>query len=118
MQHRGEIIRKVVLDSGYSITKLAERLAVSRRTVYNYFENPKVPMDTILEIGKIIGYDFRKDIKDLKGFGSGIQNTEDAEGAYSVTYWKDRYYQLLEEHKELLSEIARKKTKPRRRGNK
>jgi predicted transcriptional regulator len=109
MQHKGEIIRKAVVESGYSITRLSDKLGKSRRTLYNIFDNPIVSMDLILDIGRIINHDFTKDIKDLKKYKSGILGTEEKEEIYSVDYWKDKYYQLLEAHNEVLKELTRKK---------
>ena len=64
MQHRGEIVKKAIPLSGYSITKLSEKLGRSRRWMYQVFENSTVSLDLILEIGKIIQYDFSGDIKE------------------------------------------------------
>jgi predicted transcriptional regulator len=111
MQHKGEIIKKAVIESGYSITRLADKLGKSRRTVYNIFEKQQVPMDLIIEIGRIISHDFRKEIKDMKDYGSGILRSEEREAIYAAEYWKDKYYQLLESHNELLSELTKKRKK-------
>jgi predicted transcriptional regulator len=111
MQHKGEIIKKAVLESGFSITRLANRLGKSRRTVYNLFDRQQVPMDLILEIGKIINHDFISEIKDLKKYKTGILETEENEEGYSIDYWKDKYYQLLEAHNEILKELTRKRKK-------
>ena len=58
MQHRGEIVEKVVRESGFPIAELARRLKKSRRHIYNMFQNPHLSLDEILQIGKIIHYDF------------------------------------------------------------
>ena len=66
VQHRGEIIKNAIYQSGYSITKLAERLGKSRRWMYLLFENTNVSLDVILQIGEVIHYDFSQEIKELK----------------------------------------------------
>jgi predicted transcriptional regulator len=58
MQHRGEIIKNAVYKSGFSITELAKRLGKSRRWVYLMFENPSVSLDVVLQLEKIIHYNF------------------------------------------------------------
>jgi predicted transcriptional regulator len=105
MQHRGEIIKEAIYQSGYSITKLAERLGKSRRWVYLQFENSNVSLDLILQIGEIIHHDFSDNIKELKNSVTTFQeppivygNSEDAE------YWKNKYLKLLEEYTELLKD--------------
>lgn len=107
MQHRGEIIKNAVYQSGYSITALTKKLGKSRRWMYLLFENANVSIATIIEIGDIIHYDFSKDIKDLKRPSHVLQESnliyqypED-----SVAYWKDKYLKLLEEYNQLLKKI-------------
>ncbi|TNE54609.1 MAG: hypothetical protein EP338_07255 [Bacteroidetes bacterium] len=105
MQHRGEIVEAVVRNSGYSITKLADRLGKSRRWLYLVFENPNVQLDHIIAIGKLINYDFSNDIQELKNisdssiYESGIaykKNDKD------VTYWREKYFELLEDYHQLI----------------
>jgi plasmid maintenance system antidote protein VapI len=104
MQHRGEIIKAAIYKSGVPITELAKRLGKSRRWMYLMFENNSVSLDMVLQIGKIIHYDFSHDIKD---FSLSQNATEDLPKIYNkdesnVEYWKDKYLQLLEEYTALL----------------
>ena len=109
MQHKGEIIEKAVRESGYSITRLAKRMGKSRRWVYQIFENPNVPVDYVLEIGKIIHHDFSDDIKELKLYKMSMtkqllneppqifgSDKEEAE------YWKNKYLMVLEKYNDVL----------------
>ena len=108
MQHRGEIVKKAIQLSGYSITKLSEKLGRSRRWMYQVFENSTVSLDLILEIGKIIHYDFSGDIKELKHLKNKPFIAADRQENYytkkeeTAEYWKNKYLQLLEEHNALL----------------
>ena len=109
MLHRGEIIKKVVHESGYSITTLAKRLNKSRRWVYYIFEKPNVSLDVVLEIGKILHHDFSVEMK-----GVVLYSTQNKEArtvtdhrifnsAYEeVQHWKEQYYTLLEKYNDLL----------------
>ena len=99
MQHKGEIVERAVRQSGIPLTKLVGRLGKSRKWIYNAFENPQLSLDAILEIGKIIHYDFSDEIKELvipKNFNEPQSLYGDAE------YWKNKYLHLLEEYKALL----------------
>ena len=58
MIHRDEIVEQVIRESGYSITNIAQKLGKSRRWMYLLFDNPNIPIDLILQIGKIIYHDF------------------------------------------------------------
>ena len=99
MQHRGEIIKVAVYKSGFPITELAKRMEKSRRWVYLLFENPIVSIDTLLQIGTIIHYDFSDEIETLKPH---VINDTAINYNKVETYWKNKYLKLLEEYNELL----------------
>lgn len=110
MQHKGEIIEKAVRESGHSITKLAQKMGKSRRWVYQIFDSAVVPIDYIIEIGKIIHYDFSEDIKGIKMYGSdrpisGVEDTRFTSKASTdeAEHWKEKYMTLLEKYNDLLT---------------
>lgn len=104
MQHRGEIIKIAVYKSGFSISELAKRLGKSRRWMYLMFENNTVSLDVVLQIGKLIHYDFSEEIKEF----SPSQNTSNElstsfeKEESNAEFWKNKYLKLLEEYNELL----------------
>jgi predicted transcriptional regulator len=104
MQHRGEIIRKAVYNSGYTITEIAKTIGKSRKWMYLMFENSNVSLDVVMKIGKIIRYDFSQEIKEFSSFSTKINSTvpsvENEEP--SSEYWKNKYLKLLEDYSELL----------------
>jgi len=102
MQHRGEIIKEAIYQSGYSITKLAERLGKSRRWMYLQFENSNVSLDLILQIGEIIHHDFSNDFKELKNTLKVVNDPINSYSDNEVEFWKNKYLKLLEEYTELL----------------
>lgn len=104
MEHRGEIIEQAVRKSGLAISKVAEKLGKSRRWMYLMFENPNVPYETVLAIGKIIHYDFSNEIKTIH---SKFSEPDEQYEVKDVTYWREKYYTLLEEHNELLKMVNR-----------
>ncbi|WP_305005294.1 helix-turn-helix domain-containing protein [Hymenobacter aranciens] len=65
MESRGEIVRKVIKDSGLSITRIAEKIHISRNQLYLDFSNPEMSFDRILAIGQVLGYDFSMHFKEL-----------------------------------------------------
>lgn len=110
MQHKGEIIEKAVRESGHSITKLAQKMGKSRRWVYQIFDSAIVPIDYIMEIGKIIHHDFTDDIKGIKLYSGGLTSAPFEDSSVSsknksneVEYWKEKYMVLLEKYNDLLS---------------
>jgi hypothetical protein len=66
MIHRGQLVERIVRNSGYSLTKLAEDLGISRNTLYNRFNDPHLGYRFIIQVGKIIYYDFTIDFPDIK----------------------------------------------------
>ncbi len=108
MIHRGEIVERVVRNSGIPLTRIAVRMGKSRRWVYNAFETSDLSIDLILEFGKILHYDFSQDIPQMKNTKSIVSDLPITYGEENAEYWKDKYYRLLEEHNELLKEISKK----------
>lgn len=108
MVHRGEIIKNAVDESGYSVTSLAKKLHKSRRWMYYIFEKPNVSIDVVIEIGKIIHYDFSQDIKLYSPPSTRDQFANESRVFNSATeesiYWKEMYYELLEKYNVLLEE--------------
>jgi predicted transcriptional regulator len=104
MQHRGEIIKEIVYKSGYPITELAKRLGKSRRWMYLMFENSNVSLDIVLQIGKIIHYDFTDEIKEFNPSQKVLEKSslDSKKDDADAEYWKNKYLKLLEEYKDLL----------------
>ena len=72
----------------------------SRKWLYNAFENPHLSIDYILEIGKIIHYDFSEEIKELN---LSLRYASDSKSINEeAEYWKTKYLELLEEYQAFL----------------
>lgn len=87
---------------------LAKRIRKSRRWVYYIYDKPNVSIDVVIEIGKIIHYDFSKEIK---LYSSPISTGTNAHEGLSFSstfeeaqYWKEMYYSLLEKYNVLLED--------------
>lgn len=102
-QHRGEILEAVIRRSGYSIKVLAERLGISRNTIYNKFREHDISYDFIVRVGDIIHYDFTYEYPEIKTTASLDKNQHAAE------LWKleHKYTHLLERYNKLLSFLVR-----------
>lgn len=111
MVHRGEIVERVVRSSGIPLTRMAAKMNRSRRWIYNAFETPDLSLDLVLEFGKILHYDFSQDIPQIVNTKSIVSDVPMTYGENSAEYWKGKYYQLLEEHNELLKNSKVKKQK-------
>jgi transcriptional regulator with XRE-family HTH domain len=112
MIHRGQTVEKIVRKSGYSLTKLAERLDVSRNTLYNRFANANLGYRFIMEVGNVIHYDFTLDFPEIKKqadlIGENaifIPRKEDR----SADLWRleSKYANLLEKYTKLLGILVK-----------
>jgi predicted DNA-binding transcriptional regulator AlpA len=63
--HRGEIIKEAVKTSGIAVGVVAEKMGISRKTLYNKFKESAIPYSFILRLGEIIHYDFSKEFPHL-----------------------------------------------------
>lgn len=109
MVHRGEIVEKVVRDSGIPLTKVAKKMGKSRRWIYNVFEIPDLSLELILEFGKILHHDFSKEIPQIASRRSIVNDEAAPYGENSLEYWKSKYYGLLEEYNDLLKKDTKEK---------
>jgi hypothetical protein len=68
------------------------------------FENPSVSLDVVLELEKIIHYNFSLEIKEIRPSMLGLIEPASSgqNEKHSDEYWKNKYLRLLEEYNELL----------------
>ena len=117
----GQIVERVVRRNKVSISELARRLQVNRRSVYNWFDQKTLKIDIICKIGHVLNHDFSVDFPEAfgeRGFAAMenlIESVSDSEHKHpnSVHYWMVKYISLLEKYNELLShEAARNDSSP------
>lgn len=110
----GQIVERVVRRNKVSISELARRLQVNRRSVYNWFDQKTLKIDIICKIGHVLNHDFSVDFPEAfgeRGFAAMenlIESVSDNEHKHpnSVHYWMVKYISLLEKYNELLSHEA------------
>lgn len=105
MKHRGEILEKAVRNSGISITKLAKLIKISRRHLYNIFNKHDVNIETVIQIGKIIHYDFSKELKEI----SQLQKNEEDVDSISMFNETNLYNTDMQNHT-LINKIIKLET--------
>jgi transcriptional regulator with XRE-family HTH domain len=115
--HTGAIVERVVRRSGVSITELARRTHVNRRSVYNWFNQKRLKLDIICKIGSVLGHDFsiefpnffpKDEFTQMKRL---MESKEEVENSESVYFWMNKYISLLEKYNELLLKASRKESK-------
>lgn len=63
--HRGEVIRDAIKASGVAVGVVADKLGVSRKTLYNKFKETGIPYSFILRLGEVIHHDFSEEFPHL-----------------------------------------------------
>ncbi len=100
-EHAGKKVESAIRVSGMSITIVASKLGITRRTLYNYFESESLDPRVISKIEKIIHIR----IQDY----SPVKKLEDQSLVQpdSLEYWRNKYIELLEKYTQLLEEKQR-----------
>lgn len=113
----GQIVERVVRRNKVSISELARRMQVNRRSVYNWFDQKALKIDIICKIGHVLNHDFSIDFPEAfgeRGFSmmeklvDGVDENEHKH-PNSVHYWMVKYISLLEKYNALLSQEAGQK---------
>jgi predicted transcriptional regulator len=65
MRHHGKTVEYVIRKKGHNIGDLAKALNVSRRKLYNLFNQPALDFHVIYQIGEIIKHNFSAEFPEL-----------------------------------------------------
>jgi len=122
--HHGNILQSAMKTAGISASELARRMKMARKTLYNRFESEKIDFYELVRFGKVLDYDFSKDVPEIDMYRNdlnslvegateyGNRKTQELEdcrkslGQYrdeayklskELNAWKDKYIQLVEE---------------------
>ncbi|MGN0002926.1 MAG: hypothetical protein ACI35V_05780 [Sphingobacterium composti] len=112
--HLGSILEQVIRMERIGISELSRKLKVSRRTIYNWFEQENLNIQIILEVGNLIGYDFSNDLPQsvLNNHRHFLRDEEKPlssdleDDTNSVYFWMNKYVTLLEKYNELLNKTS------------
>lgn len=109
-KHRGAIVEGAIRKSGFSFKKLAERLGISRNTLYNRFKEPKLNYEFIIAVGNITHYDFTIDFPELQEEANALNERPVSyinRDAVELLKLEKKYIGLLERYNKLLGFLAR-----------
>lgn len=100
--HVGKQLEEAVRASEWSITALAQRLKLSRKTIYNYFENPELDEYIVKRFENVL----HVYILPLQNEGEWAQEASshysENTSEQSAQFWKNKYLELLEKYSKLL----------------
>ena len=101
-KHHGQIIERVVRKNGFSITELSRALKVNRRSIYNWFQSPKLKPDVIRTIGHTIRHDFSSEFEEFFNSEDFNDRIHTSDNTAIDNEFKEKYLRLLESYNELL----------------
>ncbi|SDD20245.1 helix-turn-helix domain-containing protein [Pedobacter soli] len=114
----GQVLERVVRRDRMGISELSRKLNVSRRTIYNWFDQKSLNPEIIWKVGSVIGHDFSIELPET--FAKTSNNIREAFDAHtedfakgdanSVYFWMNKYIKLLEKYNEILSHTNLDKT--------
>ena len=107
-KHRGEIVEEAIRRSGFSIKKLAERLKISRNTLYNRFKDPDLSSEFITAVSNIIHYNFAIDFPELKAESNEFGDIDSLDrNVVELLRLEKKYTGLLERYNKLMGIMLR-----------
>jgi len=121
--HVGEMIEEVIRSNRLSISDVARKIHVNRRSVYNWFKQKSLRPYTLHRICYVLVYDFAVKLPDYfkeefvqnKDFVLPVSEKkvdhETEEESNSVQYWINKYIYLLEKYNETLAKGVSKEDK-------
>ncbi|MDR1552849.1 MAG: hypothetical protein LBS69_05235 [Prevotellaceae bacterium] len=79
--HIGNIIRQKVNQSAFTVAEFAKLINKTRENVYDIFKRPSVDTALLLQISKVLNYDFFKHFKEKE------ESTNDSDLSESSDYY-------------------------------
>jgi hypothetical protein len=100
--HVGKQLENAVRASEWSITALAQKLKLSRKTIYNYFENPDLDEHIVKRFENVLHVYIMHLQNDGKWVQEASTHYSENTSENSSQFWKNKYLELLEKYSALL----------------
>jgi len=100
--HRGKILEECIKEKGYSIAAAAKRMNISRRTLYNYFEDPELAWQKLINFEEILHLDLSSRFTQLSKYRANFTQSDTVTESSDADYWRNKYIDLLEKYTRLL----------------
>lgn len=104
---RGKILREILDKRQVNITKLAEKLPWSVKTVYRHFDDDHLSYEKVAEYARAINYDFTEEFPDLAKFNfKALEEIPIYKNSNDVEYYRTKYEQLLERYNYMMEKYT------------
>ena len=97
-KHRGKILEDAIKEKGITCAAAAKHLKISRRTLYNYFENPEISWQRLVEIEEILKLNLPEKFTELRKYNLPSQDISLLKESEEIAYWRNKYIDLLEKY--------------------
>lgn len=106
--HRGELLERIVGNSGMPIKMLVQKMGISRTSYYNHIKERELSLDMLHRYGRALGYDFSIDVPEIEKMVNFIDKPTSSldEVTLQRDYWRAKYYDLLERHSDYLESVV------------
>jgi predicted transcriptional regulator len=101
--HRGKVLEELIRNKGYSLSQVARHLDISRRTLYNYFEDPQLSWQKLSHIDQILQLNLGSRLTEMRNYYTHHKPTVLNEHL-DAEYWRAKYIALLEKYTSLLED--------------
>ena len=91
-----------IREKGYSFSAAAKRMKVSRRTLYNYFDDPELTWQKIIDFDKTLVLGLTSKFTEMSKYILSSSSEHIAVDENDSDYWKNKYIALLERYTKLL----------------
>ena len=104
---KGQIVEEIIRNGGYKISLIAERLSMSRATLYKKFRSDNLTDLFLFNLGKVIRFDFSEVFPELRNSifyetASDKQHQSKQHKMQDLHNLRDKYAKILEDYNKLL----------------
>lgn len=97
----GALLRAEIDKLGRPVSRIAKELNISRAWLYQLFDKEKFSKKDMDRLKPIFPYELSKI------YLTPVSESMAQEPEQTIHYWRDKYYQLLEDHLKLLQEVKK-----------
>ena len=94
--HHGQALERAARRSNISLTELARKTGVSRRTLYNWFGQERLKTTVLTKVGSVLNCDLPAEL------GTQVASREQIKLETNIQDLKKKYIDLLDRHNTLL----------------